>query len=249
MYVCISLWFKHTCFYCVVYSIGSLQALEVYPDFAVAHSNLASMLQMQGKLSDALAHYREAIRINPSFADAYSNMGNTLKEMADIQGAIQCYSRAIQLNPSFADAHSNLASVYKDCGQISEAIASYRVALRLKHDFPDAYCNLAHCYQIICDWHDYDDRMRRLCAIVAEQLAKGRLPSVHPHHTMLYPLSHAARRGIAAKHAQLCLEKLAMLAKRNAYIFPRELKPVRLQSIYHIHIQCLFSCLRVYSVR
>ena len=74
--------------------------LEVFPEFAAAHSNLASILQQQGKLNEALMHYKEAIRIQPAFADAYSNMGNTLKEMHDVQGALQCYTRAIQINPA-----------------------------------------------------------------------------------------------------------------------------------------------------
>lgn len=52
-----------------------LKALEVFPEFAAAHSNLASVLQQQGKLNEALMHYKEAIRIQPTFADAYSNMG------------------------------------------------------------------------------------------------------------------------------------------------------------------------------
>ena len=85
----------------------------MYPDFAAAHSNLASILQQQGKLQEAILHYKEAIRIAPTFADAYSNMGNTLKEMGDVPGALQCYTRAIQINPAFADAHSNLASIHK----------------------------------------------------------------------------------------------------------------------------------------
>ena len=38
------------------------KALAVYPDFAAAHSNLASVLQQQGKLQTALTHYKEAIR-------------------------------------------------------------------------------------------------------------------------------------------------------------------------------------------
>ncbi|KAL5012673.1 hypothetical protein ScPMuIL_011224 [Solemya velum] len=190
-----------------------LKALEVYPEFAVAHSNLASVLQQQGKLHEALMHYKEAIRISPTFADAYSNMGNTLKEMQDIQGALQCYTRAIQINPAFADAHSNLASIHKDSGNIPEAIASYRTALKLKPDFPDAYCNLAHCLQIVCDWSDYTNRMKRLVQIVQDQLEKNRLPSVHPHHSMLYPLSHSMRKAIAARHANLCLEKINVLHK------------------------------------
>uniref|UniRef100_S4RUA6 UDP-N-acetylglucosamine--peptide N-acetylglucosaminyltransferase 110 kDa subunit n=1 Tax=Petromyzon marinus TaxID=7757 RepID=S4RUA6_PETMA len=189
------------------------KALEVFPEFAAAHSNLASVLQQQGKLQDALLHYKEAIRISPTFADAYSNMGNTLKEMQDVQGALQCYTRAIQINPAFADAHSNLASIHKDSGNIPEAISSYRTALKLKPDFPDAYCNLAHCLQIICDWTDYDERMKKLVQIVAEQLEKNRLPSVHPHHSMLYPLSHAFRRAIAERHGNLCLDKINVLHK------------------------------------
>eukprot|EP00096_Caligus_rogercresseyi_P002005 TRINITY_DN1360_c0_g1_i1.p1 TRINITY_DN1360_c0_g1~~TRINITY_DN1360_c0_g1_i1.p1 ORF type:complete len:1037 (+),score=315.20 TRINITY_DN1360_c0_g1_i1:129-3239(+) len=191
-----------------------LKALEVFPEFAAAHSNLASILQQQGKLNEALMHYKEAIRIQPAFADAYSNMGNTLKEMHDVQGALQCYTRAIQINPAFADAHSNLASVHKDSGNIPEAIQSYRTALKLKPNFPDAYCNLAHCLQIVCDWTDYAARQKNLVAIVAEQLDKNRLPSVHPHHSMLYPLNHSYRKAIASRHAQLCLEKIAVLHKQ-----------------------------------
>lgn len=199
-----------------------LKALEVFPEFAAAHSNLASVLQQQGKLNEALLHYKEAIRIQPTFADAYSNMGNTLKEMQDVAGALQCYTRAIQINPAFADAHSNLASIHKDSGNIPDAIQSYRTALKLKPDFPDAYCNLAHCLQIVCDWTDYETRMKKLVAIVADQLDKNRLPSVHPHHSMLYPLSHDFRKAIAARHANLCLEKIHILHK-PPYKFPREL--------------------------
>ncbi|XP_055602116.1 UDP-N-acetylglucosamine--peptide N-acetylglucosaminyltransferase 110 kDa subunit [Uranotaenia lowii] len=199
-----------------------LKALEVFPEFAAAHSNLASVLQQQGKLNEALLHYKEAIRIQPTFADAYSNMGNTLKEMQDVAGALQCYTRAIQINPAFADAHSNLASIHKDSGNIPDAIQSYRTALKLKPDFPDAYCNLAHCLQIVCDWTDYEVRMKKLVAIVADQLDKNRLPSVHPHHSMLYPLSHDFRKAIAARHANLCLEKINILHK-PPYKFPREL--------------------------
>ncbi|XP_032792888.1 UDP-N-acetylglucosamine--peptide N-acetylglucosaminyltransferase 110 kDa subunit isoform X3 [Daphnia magna] len=199
-----------------------LKALDVFPDFAAAHSNLASVLQQQGKLNEALMHYKEAIRIQPSFADAYSNMGNTLKEMQDINGALQCYTRAIQINPAFADAHSNLASIHKDSGQIPEAIQSYRTALKLKPDFPDAYCNLAHCLQIVCDWTDYETRMKRLIHIVGEQLERNRLPSVHPHHSMLYPLSHEYRKAIATRHANLCIEKILILHK-PVFKYPKEL--------------------------
>ena len=64
------------------------------------------------------------------------------------------------------------------------------------------------CSQIVCDWSNYDVRMKKLVQIVQDQLEKNRLPSVHPHHSMLYPLTHQQRKGIAARHAALCLEKV-----------------------------------------
>ena len=69
---------------------------------------------------------------------------------------------------------------------------------------------LTCCTQIICDWSNYDVRMKKIVQIVDAQLAKNRLPSVHPHHSMLYPLSHSQRKGIAARHALLCLEKASV---------------------------------------
>lgn len=64
--------------------------------------------------------------------------------------------------------------------------------------------------QIVCDWTDYDERMKKLVSIVADQLDKNRLPSVHPHHSMLYPLSHGFRKAIAERHGNLCLDKVCM---------------------------------------
>ncbi|CAH2103931.1 unnamed protein product [Euphydryas editha] len=187
------------------------RALEVFPNFAATHSNLASLLQQQGKLRDALYHYRQAINIQPKFADAYSNMGNNLREMQDNKGALMCFKKAIEINPHFADAHCNLASIYKDMGNILEAINLYKIALKIKPNFPDAYCNLAHCLQIVCCWDNYEERMRTIVAIVEDQLYNSdKLSSIHPHHSILYPLSNRARKELAARHANLYLEKVNM---------------------------------------
>ena len=63
--------------------------------------------------------------------------------------------------------------------------------------------------QYICDWTDYNARNKHVVDLVQDQLAKCRLPSVHPHHSMLYPLSHEQRKQIAAKHAQYCIDKIS----------------------------------------
>lgn len=139
-------------------------------------------------------------------------MGNTLREMNDVAGALSSFKKAVKVNPSFADGHCNLASIYKDMGNISEAIQSYENALKLNPVFPDAYCNLTHCLQVICDWDNYEERMQNIVSVLKKQLIFEKLPSIHPHHSMLYPLSNEERKEIASRHANLYLEKINMLS-------------------------------------
>lgn len=104
------------------------------------------------------------------------------------------------------------------------AITKYFI-LNICSFFNLAYCNLAHCLQIVCDWTDYETRMKRLIHIVGEQLERNRLPSVHPHHSMLYPLSHEYRKAIAARHANLCVEKVKLfLAKKRDLLLTYRLR-------------------------
>lgn len=56
--------------------------------------------------------------------------------------------------------------------------------------------------------------MAKIVQLVDDQLAKNRLPSVHPHHSMLYPLSYIQRKGIAARHATLCMEKVSHIVHK-----------------------------------
>ncbi|VVC99805.1 unnamed protein product [Leptidea sinapis] len=204
-----------------------MKALEVYPNFAVSHNNLASLLQQQGKHHEALLHYQQAINNQPTFADAYSNMGNTLRELQDVSGALVCFKKAIEINPLFADAHCNLASIYKDMGNIIDAISSYKDALLIRADFPDAFCNLAHCLQVVCDWVGYEQRMSKIISIIENQLHSEKLPSVHPHHSILYPFSNKTRKEIATRHANLYLEKVNSLKGLNFRHFKEKYERLR----------------------
>ena len=83
------------------------RALELKPDFAVAHYNLGNALKDMGNLDEAAASYRRALQLNPDFYEAQTNLGATLHDEGDLDEALACYRRALELMPFFGEANSN----------------------------------------------------------------------------------------------------------------------------------------------
>ncbi len=77
-------------------------------DSAAAWNNLGHLLQVQGRLDEAVMCYREAVRIEPGLAEGHNNLGSVLKDMGDIAGAVGEYRRAVELKPESAAVGSNL---------------------------------------------------------------------------------------------------------------------------------------------
>jgi tetratricopeptide (TPR) repeat protein len=73
------------------------EALRLKPDDAEAHSNMASALQFQGRLAEALQHAREAER-QPT-TTAHFNLGNVLNATGQVEDAVRELRRATQINP------------------------------------------------------------------------------------------------------------------------------------------------------
>ena len=98
----------------------------------LAHHNLGVALARQGRLDEAIAHYRDALRIQPTYADARYNLANALSRQGKLDEAVVNYVEALRLDPKHVQAHSNLASVLVRQGKMEEAVAYYRAAVRLK---------------------------------------------------------------------------------------------------------------------
>jgi protein O-GlcNAc transferase len=106
-------------------------------------NNLANAMQAQGKTSEAIANYREAIRIQPDYEMAYYNLAKALAERGDAAGAVELYRTAVELDPNHVDAHNNLANLLSGQGAVEEAISHYERALSLSPDNAATHNNLA----------------------------------------------------------------------------------------------------------
>lgn len=63
-----------------------LRALNLSPNNAVVHGNLACVYYEQGLIDLAIDTYRRAIELQPNFPDAYCNLANALKEKGQVIG-------------------------------------------------------------------------------------------------------------------------------------------------------------------
>jgi len=113
-----------------------------YPDRALTHNNLGIVLEEEGRISEAITHYRAAMKIKPDFALPHNNLGNIMFFMRETEEAIIYYKAALKLNPDYAIAYNNLGIALEEKGEFEGAIDHYREAVRLKPELVLAHYNL-----------------------------------------------------------------------------------------------------------
>jgi tetratricopeptide (TPR) repeat protein/4-amino-4-deoxy-L-arabinose transferase-like glycosyltransferase len=97
---------------------------------AVTETNLATSLHEEGRLDEAVDHYRRAIALKPDYTPAFTNMGVTLVAKGLLDEGIVAFERAIALRPDYPEAHYNLANALMKQNRPAEAAGHLRVALQ-----------------------------------------------------------------------------------------------------------------------
>lgn len=106
------------------------KAIELDPDSAHAHDNLATVLADKGQFREALKEYLIAIELEPLSPTAHYNLASFLATHAhDL--AVGEYKETLALEWDYPDGHLNLGLTYAERGQFQEALASYQEALKI----------------------------------------------------------------------------------------------------------------------
>ena len=120
------------------------KSLQVGPDFAKAHYNLAGVLAKQNRLNEAVSHFVEALRITPNFAEGRRSLGNALALQNRGDEAVKQFAKALRTKPDDAEIHSNIGGILAKQGRFDEAIPHFVEALRIDPNFADAHNNLGY---------------------------------------------------------------------------------------------------------
>jgi tetratricopeptide (TPR) repeat protein len=108
------------------------RVLELDSASYLANNNLGVVLAEQGRVEEAIAHYRRSIATRDSYAYSHNNLGYELAGRGDVEAAIAEYRKALAINPSFAEAHVNLGNALLARRELDQAVAHYAEAARLE---------------------------------------------------------------------------------------------------------------------
>ena len=114
------------------------RVLEIAPETASAYKMLGNVLQRQGKLTDAMGFYAEALTRQPSSPEIYSNLGSLYARKQGWEQAIAYFQKAIDKDPNFATAYINLAKVWKQLSKSDQELACLQRAFTLQPELGSA---------------------------------------------------------------------------------------------------------------
>lgn len=138
------------------------KAIELDPESAHAHDNLATVYGEKKLYREALSEYLTALQLEPESATAHYNLACFLATHAQDM-AVEQYREAIERDPEYPDAHLNLGMSYADQDKREEAKAEFKLAIELSPDDPLARHELA---ALLMDEADYRAAISQLNEVV-----------------------------------------------------------------------------------
>jgi len=123
------------------------QAININPNNAAAHFNLANTLKKLNKISDAIASYDKAIDIKADY-ELYSLRGLAFYELEKYDEAISSYDESIKLKPD-PTAYCNRGLAFVELRKIKEGIADYDKAIQMDSNFIQVRHNRALALKIL----------------------------------------------------------------------------------------------------
>ena len=117
----------------------SKRALDVNPNNYWAYNYLGLALEKQGRMEEAIEHYKQALKINPEYLDAHVNLGLAFSGQGRENAAITQYKKALKIDHRSLEAHLDLGVILLRQGKLKEAIKHYQEALEINPACADAY--------------------------------------------------------------------------------------------------------------
>jgi tetratricopeptide (TPR) repeat protein len=120
------------------------KAVALRPDSVDCYIELARLLRLGKRDSDAVAALNKATDLEPTSASAHNDLGLIYLTSGDAPRAVECFDRAIAADPDLAIAHFNRGFALEQQGNYDQAIKSYRRVIDIDPDYAQAHDSLGN---------------------------------------------------------------------------------------------------------
>ncbi|HKW26482.1 MAG TPA: FG-GAP-like repeat-containing protein [Terriglobales bacterium] len=118
-----------------------------YPDtLPRAWNNLGLLAAQEGRMSEAVQYFQQALRLNPDYVVALENLGNAYRQQRQWDQARTAFEQALAVNPESPGANYGLAMVYAASDDSAHTYEYLQKALQYRPDYPEALNNLGVLY-------------------------------------------------------------------------------------------------------
>ena len=125
------------------------KAVELYPPFSDAWTQLGVSYYRLQRMQEALAAYSEALKYNKLDPVTLNNLGSVYFSMNNFKEAMHYYQEAIRYKSDYADALLNIGSCYGATQQYESAIRYFEKAIAVDPQMKQAYYFLGITYRNI----------------------------------------------------------------------------------------------------
>jgi tetratricopeptide (TPR) repeat protein len=220
--------------------------LRKTPNCVMAHTNLGNILQLQGRINEAIGHFHQALqdKTSPDYTKALYNMARTSSLQGRFDEAINYYREVLQINPNYAEAHNGLGTTLSKMGKFDDAITHYRKALQIKPALTEVYANLGNALLEKGNPGEAIDYLQQALLINPD--------SAETHYNLAIALKRQGRLDEAVSHYQQALHikpgyadaqnnlAVALLAKGNVdeainhYRLAIQFRPNFIEALYNL---------------
>lgn len=159
------------------------KAVELDPNYSLAHYNVAVQLSEQDQLDEAIQHYQKALTLEPTNAFASLGIANTLELTGNYEEALKIYENVVQNIPEIKgvvdkiqvlkrkESDAQATKIHQEMQELKEAQNNYlewdeetcKRKLKDREEDPRAHMQLA---LLLLDKKDYANAKRHLLRIL-----------------------------------------------------------------------------------
>ena len=131
------------------------KALEIDPNFALAHSGLADVFAFQynayydrtpARIENAKREALQALEIDPHLPEGHRSLGRCYMFVGETGRAEECFRKAVEINPKYAIAYRSLAWLKYQQGDYSSVLDWARKSLQLAPTAVEALLLIGLCH-------------------------------------------------------------------------------------------------------